>query len=144
MCARGSAAGLECALSGRTPGTFSDAGKAGHGSPVAETSSTCFSTVAEAFGLSPENAPRFTAFATTLERLAGQYREGRAMFVHVEEDGKVTGYYSLRIQEDGDCELNNLCVLPGRRHAGIGKRFSLSPAAIWRGRWSFAFLTQKS
>ena len=81
-----------------------------------------FSTVAEAFGLSPENAPRFTAFATTLERLAGQYREGRAMFVHVEEDGKVTGYYSLRIQEEGDCELNNLCVLPGRRHAGIGKR----------------------
>ena len=40
-----------------------------------------FSTVAEAFGLSPENAPRFTAFATTLERLAGQYREGRAMFL---------------------------------------------------------------
>ena len=54
-----------------------------------------FSTVAEAFGLSPENAPRFTAFATTLERLAGQYREGRAMFVHVEEDGKVTDRKSV-------------------------------------------------
>ena len=51
-----------------------------------------FATVAEAFGLSPENAPRFTAFATTLERLAGQYREGPPKFVHLEEDRKVTGY----------------------------------------------------
>lgn len=80
-----------------------------------------FSTVAEEFGLSPKNASRFTAFATTLERLAKQYEEGWSMFVHV-ENGEITGYYSFRIQADGACELSNLCVLPERRHAGIGER----------------------
>ncbi|MGN0684390.1 MAG: GNAT family N-acetyltransferase, partial [Oscillospiraceae bacterium] len=34
----------------------------------------------------------------------------------------ICGYYSLYIQSDGECELNNLAVLPEYRHKGIGKR----------------------
>lgn len=40
-----------------------------------------FMTVADAFGFTQENAPRFTAFATTRERLAWQKQEGRPMYV---------------------------------------------------------------
>ena len=80
-----------------------------------------FSTVAEEFGFTEENAPRFTAFATTGDRLLWQMlEEHRPMFVY-EEDGVLCGYYSLHIQENNECELNNLAVLPEFRHKGIGK-----------------------
>lgn len=35
--------------------------------------------------------------------------------------GETVGYYSLSWQENNECELNNLCVLPEHRHSGIGK-----------------------
>ena len=80
-----------------------------------------FMTVADAFGFTTDNAPRFTAFATTPERL--RYHrdvEKRPMFVYVADDGRIAGYYSLALLGDGSCELNNLCVHPGYRHRGIG------------------------
>ena len=81
---------------------------------------TAFSTVARELGITAENAPRFTAFATNEERLQRQYRyEHRQMFVFC-ENGKIVGYYSLLLQENEACELNNLCVLPEYRHQGIG------------------------
>lgn len=79
-----------------------------------------FLTVADAFGFTMENAPGFTAFATTMDRLRWQmYGEKRPMFVCMAED-RVVGYYSLLVQEGNGCELNNLCVLPSHRHQGIG------------------------
>ena len=80
-----------------------------------------FLTVAEEFGLTKANAPRFTAFATTEERLNWQYDEGRPMYVFVNEDEKIIGYYSLNVQENQECELDNLCVLPKYRHLQIGE-----------------------
>lgn len=80
-----------------------------------------FLTVAEEFGFTRENAPRFTAFATTAERLEYQYEEGRPMYGYFDEDGRILGYYSLHLQENGECELNNLCVLPEYRHRRIGE-----------------------
>ena len=81
-----------------------------------------FKTVADEFGFTEENAPRFTAFATTEERLLYQMEcEHRPMYVH-EEDGVLCGYYSLFIQENNECELNNLAVLPEYRYKGIGKQ----------------------
>lgn len=80
-----------------------------------------FMTVANEFGFTRENAPRFTAFATTPERL--RYHrdvEQRPMFVCVADDGRIVGYYSFALSEDGSCELNNLCVHPEYRHRGIG------------------------
>ncbi len=79
-----------------------------------------FQTVADEFGFTEENAPRFTAFATTTERLAWHMDvEQRIMYMD-EEDGTICGYYSLRLDSHGECELGNLCVLPEYRHRGIG------------------------
>ena len=82
---------------------------------------TSFRTVADELGFTEENAPRFTAFATTEERLLWQmYGEHRLMAVD-EEDGAVIGYCSV-LFGGGECELGNLAVLPGYRHRGIGKK----------------------
>ena len=79
-------------------------------------------TVADEYGITKENAPRFTAFAISDDRLYWHMnQEHRPMFV-AEEDGVLCGYYSLLIQENRECELNNLAVLPQYRHRGIGKR----------------------
>ena len=81
-----------------------------------------FFTVAEEFGFTAENAPRFTAFATTKDRLSWHlFGEQRQMFAFY-EDGQITGYYSLLPLKDGQCELSNLCVLPAYRHKGIGAK----------------------
>ena len=79
-----------------------------------------FKTVADEFDITPENAPRFTAFATSEERLLYQLAdENRHMYVHT-DDRNITGYCSLLLLESGGCELNNLCVLPAYRHEGVG------------------------
>lgn len=84
-----------------------------------------FITVAKDFGFTPENASRFTAFATTEERLSWQFNhEARLMFVYVIDDN-IIGYYSLLLQGNEECELNNLCVLPQFRHRGIGEKLLL-------------------
>lgn len=81
-----------------------------------------FSTVADAFGLTVENAPRFTAFATTEERLYWQFeQEHRPMYAFY-DNGAIVGYYSLMLLENNECELNNLCVLSSYRHKGIGEK----------------------
>lgn len=80
-----------------------------------------FGTVADALGFTPQNAPRFTAFATTAEQLKWHmYGENRPMYAFC-EDEKIVGYYSLLMLEHKECELNNLCVLPACRHKSIGK-----------------------
>lgn len=84
-----------------------------------------FLTVAEEFGFTPENAPRFTAFAVTEDRLYWQFdSEHRPMFAYF-KDGKIVGYYSLSLFGDGVCELNNLCTLPAYRHNKIGEKLLL-------------------
>ncbi len=79
-----------------------------------------FQTVADGFGFTRENAPRFTAFATTEERLLWHMDgEHRIMYVY-EERGELCGYYSLLLKEKDECELGSLSVLPEYRHRGIG------------------------
>ncbi len=81
-----------------------------------------FKTVADEFGITEENAPRFTAFAISDDRLYWHMdKEHRPMFA-AEENGVLCGYYSLLIQDNGECELNHLAVLPQYRHQGIGKQ----------------------
>ncbi len=88
----------------------------------AELIKNSFMTVAEEFGFTKENAPRFTAFATTTERLEWQLNnENRLMFAYYDYD-RIIGYYSLLIQENKECELNNLCVHPSQRHKRIGEK----------------------
>ena len=84
-----------------------------------------FLTVANEFGFTTENAPRFTAFATTEQRLSWQLNnENRPMYAFF-MDEKIVGYYSLALKENNECELNNLCVLPKFRHRGIGEKLLL-------------------
>lgn len=81
-----------------------------------------FITVANALGFTETNAPGFTGFAITSEKLYRQMdNENRQMYVF-EENGILCGYYSLLIQNNEECELNHLAVLPEYRHNGIGKK----------------------
>ena len=83
-----------------------------------------FLTVADEFGFTIENAPRFTAFATTEERLFYQLEiEHRLLVAYYDDDGdgRIMGYYSLMFLENSECELSNLCVLPEFRHKKIGE-----------------------
>lgn len=80
-----------------------------------------FKTVAKELGFTAQNAPRFTAFSTTEERLCWHLNgEHRPMYAYYENDVMV-GYYSLLLRDNKDCELNNLCVIPVYRHKGIGE-----------------------
>ncbi|MBO4391302.1 MAG: GNAT family N-acetyltransferase [Lachnospiraceae bacterium] len=79
-----------------------------------------FQTVADELGFTPENAPRFTAYATDEEKLGAQFMdENHPMFGYFSKE-RLIGYYSLTLQGGKTCELNNLCVLPEFRHNGIG------------------------
>ena len=81
-----------------------------------------FQTVADEFGFTKENAPRFTAFATDEERLRYHFcNENRPMFVYV-IGGRIVGYYSIALLNDKEAELNNLAVLPQYRHRDIGRK----------------------
>ncbi len=83
---------------------------------------TSFLTVADQLGFTVENAPGFTAFATTEDRLNYQYHvEKRPMYAYFDGED-VVGYYSLSINGDGTCELSNLCTLPEYRHREIGRK----------------------
>ena len=85
-----------------------------------------FGTVAQEFGFNEENAPRFTAFATTEERLTWHlHGEKRPMYVYVNESGEIIGYYSLLLEENNVCELSNLCVAPECRHGKVGEALLL-------------------
>ena len=80
-----------------------------------------FQTVADEFGFTRDNAPAFVAFAASDERIIKQLDEQhRLMFVY-EEEGVLCGYYNLLMQDNNECELGSLSVLPEYRHKGIGK-----------------------
>ena len=81
-----------------------------------------FLTIANDFGFTIENAPAFTAFATTEDKLKYQlHHEQRLMFAFFDNDS-IVGFYSLHLQENNEWELSNLCVLPSYRHKGIGEK----------------------
>ena len=81
-----------------------------------------FKTVADQYGFTIENAPRFTAFSINENRLKQQLCvEKRPMYVFL-LDGKMVGYYSLVLLSEKEIELNNLSVLPEYRHNKIGTK----------------------
>lgn len=53
--------------------------------------------------------------------LTGEHRPMYAFF----DNGIIVGYYSLLLQENKECELNNLFVIPSHRHNGLGGDFGL-------------------
>ena len=61
-----------------------------------------FLTVAREYGITEENAPRFTAFAVNCERLNRQYDEGRPMYAYYDGIGRMAGYYSLYLEKKAE------------------------------------------
>lgn len=80
-----------------------------------------FMTVAKQFDITPENSPAFTAFATDEKKiLTWMDEQHRPMYGYFEGD-KLIGYYNLALNNENECELGSLSVLPEYRHKGIGK-----------------------
>lgn len=91
-----------------------------------------FTTVAQELDITLENAPRFTAFATTEDRLVWHLEgEKRPMFGYFERETLI-GYYSLALLEGARVELSNLAVAPSHRHRGVGKTLLLHAFDIAR------------
>lgn len=80
-----------------------------------------FKTVADEFGFTEENAPRFTAFAMCPERIEYWMNEQKRPMYIYEDGGIPAGFYSLLVNDNGECELGSISVLPDHRHKGIGK-----------------------
>ncbi|MEA4862632.1 MAG: GNAT family N-acetyltransferase [Victivallaceae bacterium] len=77
-----------------------------------------FMTVAEEFGLTPENSPTNGAFLP-LERLRADFERGCLMF-GMYDGGKIVGFMQLTGKDGGVYELGRLAVLPACRHRGLG------------------------
>ena len=78
-----------------------------------------FKTVAEEFGLTPQNCPKHTSFIP-ISFLETQRQWGWYMYgLYAEE--QLVGYMSLSKEDDTTYELHNLAVLPEYRHNGFGK-----------------------
>lgn len=78
-----------------------------------------FMTVAEEFGLTPENCPTNGAFMP-YSRLENDYNQGDLMFGCFEE-GELVGFMQLSQKDAGRFELEKLSVLPEFRHRGYGE-----------------------
>ena len=85
-----------------------------------------FITVANEFGITATNAPGFTAFSITEEKLKKQLIEEHRPMYALYDNKKIVGYYSLLLQDNKECELNNLCVIPTHRHKGVGEELLIN------------------
>lgn len=115
-------------------------------SDCVEVIRSSFRTVAEEFGITEENAPRFTAFATDEGRLRYHFCvEKRPMYVCL-FGGRIVGYYSMSVLNEDETELNNLAVLPEYRNRGIGealvKDYILKTALIGRKRMKLSLVEE--
>ncbi len=77
-----------------------------------------FMTVAEEFGLTPENCPAHGAFLP-LERLRADFERGCLMF-GIYDGETIAGFMQLTRKDDRAYELGRLSVLPAYRHRGFG------------------------
>jgi diamine N-acetyltransferase len=78
-----------------------------------------FGEVAEAMGITEQNAPRYTAFITK-EKLE-ETRQTGAVFWGLFIDGKQAGFVAVVKEDDGTYWMKRLAVLPEFQHGGNGK-----------------------
>lgn len=76
-------------------------------------------TVAERFGLTPENCPKSPAFYT-LERVQADFERGVRYYL-LEEGTDIRGCVALEKAKPDACYLERLAVLPECRSQGYGK-----------------------
>jgi diamine N-acetyltransferase len=80
---------------------------------------TAFGTVAQEFGFTEQNAPRYTAF-TTLDKLK-ELRDRQTVFWGLFEGAKQIGFVAVEKENDGKYWMKRLAVLPEHRHGGSGR-----------------------
>jgi N-acetylglutamate synthase-like GNAT family acetyltransferase len=78
-----------------------------------------FRGVAERFGITEKNNPKFLAFCTN-ERLENDLEKDLTYYI-LEEDGLPCGCVALERAKPGVCYLMRLAVLPEHRGRGYGK-----------------------
>ena len=78
-----------------------------------------FRDVAERFGITEENNPRFLAFCTN-ERIESDLEKDLTYYI-LERDGHPYGCVALERAKPGVCYLMRLAVLPVHRGKGYGK-----------------------
>lgn len=78
-----------------------------------------FLTVAQEFGLTPENCPSNGAFIKS-ERLLAEKQKGNVMF-SLHTDGAIAGFVAIGKLPDGTFTMEKLAVLPEYRHNGYGR-----------------------
>jgi diamine N-acetyltransferase len=100
--------------------------------PSVEIIRRAFGTVAEAQGITPQNAPRFTAFITP-ERLE-ETRRNNGVFWGLFVGGKQVGFVAVEKEPDGKYWMKRLAVLPEFRHGGSGKALVDTAIAYVRSR----------
>jgi ribosomal protein S18 acetylase RimI-like enzyme len=79
-----------------------------------------FRTVADEFGLTKKNCPAHPAFIT-LGRLRKMTAQGLRLFA-LDDAGEVVGIVGSKRLDDERHTLEKLCVPPGYRHRGHGRR----------------------
>jgi len=90
----------------------------------------CFQTVADEMGITPENAPHYTAFITD-EQLEEERAKGAVFFGYF-VDGVKAGFVTLE-KENGEWLMKRLAVLPAYRHRGIGRKLAEHVSNYARG-----------
>ena len=89
-----------------------------------------FITVANEFGITETNASGFTAFSMTEDKLRKQLIEEHRPMYALYDNETIVGYYSLLLQDNKECELNNLCVLSSYRHKGAGEELLMNALEV--------------
>lgn len=92
-----------------------------------------FITVANEFGITEVNAPGFTAFSITEDKLQKQLIEEHRLMYAFYDNEIIVGYYSILLQGNDECELNNFCILPSYRHKGAGKELLMNVFDVAKG-----------
>ena len=87
---------------------------------IIEILNKSFITVAEEYGYTIKNAPKFTAF-TNCDTIINEIRDGLKIFVY-KKRGKMVGCAGNINCLNGIYEIKNFAVLPDFRHKGIGKK----------------------
>ncbi len=78
-----------------------------------------FSDVAERFGLTIENCPKFPAF-NAKERIESDFEKGLKFYI-LEENSQACGCIAFEKAGSDSCYLGRLAVLPQHRRKGHGK-----------------------
>lgn len=79
-----------------------------------------YETVAVEFGLTTDNCPHRGRASLPYDALVSEYEHNTLMFGYY-LDQKMVGYLGFKVDEKGDCKLNDIIVLPEYRQNGFGK-----------------------